>query len=206
MPKEVTRVEPAALLARLLDQPRDDRTGDRILAAAGEVLLASGLEAFELDDVARRAGVGRSTVYRRFGDRNGLIVAALAAETTRFFTALADVVAPAEDVVDEVVAAFCAGLRVARARGLDRLLRTDTLLLRLLTVDGHPVVRAARDHLAALAVHRHPGLDHADATRVAELLVRLAISFVLVPETAFDADGDISEEAVRRHLAPLVAL
>lgn len=206
MPKEATRVDPLALVTLLLERPADDQTGDRILAAAGELLVRDGLGSLEVDEVAQRSGVGRSTIYRRFGDRNGLIVAALATEGVRFFRVLAEAVAPVEDLTEEVVAAFCAGLRVARARGLDRLLRTDSLLLRLLTVDGQAVVTAASEYLTALAVQRDPDIDIVDARRVTELLVRLAISFILVPETALDVDGDISEDAIRRHVAPLVEL
>lgn len=206
MPKEITRVDPQALI-ELLTSPHagGDETVERILPVAGTILVRSGLEAFELDEVARRSGVGRSTIYRRFGDRNGLIVAALAFEAQRLLSALAASVAPVEDLTEEVVAAFCAGLRVARAQGLHDLLRTDDVLLRLLTIDGHVVIAAARDHLAMLAVRRDPQIATADASRVAELLVRLALSFVLVPETTLDVDGDISEAAIRRHVAPLLA-
>ncbi len=207
MPKELTRVDPAALIALLSgDTAGVDETSDRILVAAGEILVRSGLESFELDEVARRARVGRSTIYRRFGDRNGLLVAALAAEGKRLLTILADAVAPVDDLTEEVVAAFCAGLRVARAQGLHDLVRADDLLLRLLTIDGGPVVVAARDHLAALAVARDPRIVPRDAARVAELLVRLAISFVLVPESALDDGGDVDEVIVRRHVAPLLVV
>jgi AcrR family transcriptional regulator len=47
------------------------RNRRRILAAAGEVFTEHGLEA-TLDDVARRAGVGVGTVYRRFPDKAAL--------------------------------------------------------------------------------------------------------------------------------------
>ena len=62
------------------DQParplrRDaERNRQRILRAAGEVFTARGLQA-TLDDVARQAGVGVGTVYRRFPDKDSLIEA-----------------------------------------------------------------------------------------------------------------------------------
>ena len=48
-----------------------ERNRRRILAAAAEVLSERGLDA-TLDDVARAAGVGVGTVYRRFPDKESL--------------------------------------------------------------------------------------------------------------------------------------
>lgn len=48
------------------------RNRERILAAAGEVFAARGLEV-TLDDIAHHAGVGVGTVYRRFSDKEQLI-------------------------------------------------------------------------------------------------------------------------------------
>ena len=52
------------------DEPTDP-TG-RILLAAREVFAADGLDA-GLETIARRAGVGVGSIYRRFGNKNDLI-------------------------------------------------------------------------------------------------------------------------------------
>jgi AcrR family transcriptional regulator len=49
-----------------------ERNRQRILAAAAEVFTERGLDV-PLDDVARAAGVGVGTVYRRFPDKESLI-------------------------------------------------------------------------------------------------------------------------------------
>jgi AcrR family transcriptional regulator len=49
-----------------------ERNRKRILRAAAEVFSERGLDA-TLDDVARRAGVGVGTVYRRFPDKETLV-------------------------------------------------------------------------------------------------------------------------------------
>ncbi|MFI6516959.1 TetR/AcrR family transcriptional regulator [Spirillospora sp. NPDC050679] len=49
----------------------------RILAAAAELLAARGPEGLSMDEVARAAGVGVGTVYRRFGDRAALVYAVI---------------------------------------------------------------------------------------------------------------------------------
>ena len=60
---------------------------ERVLTAAAEVFHEQGVAA-GLDDVARRAGVGVATVYRRFPSREALLEALLA-DLLEEYTALA---------------------------------------------------------------------------------------------------------------------
>ncbi len=46
----------------------------RILEAAAELLRRASVEAVQIEDVVRRAGVGRATFYRYFGSKDELIV------------------------------------------------------------------------------------------------------------------------------------
>jgi AcrR family transcriptional regulator len=48
-----------------------------VLAAAEELFAARGVGAVTMDDVAAAAGVGKGTLYRRFGDKSGLAMALL---------------------------------------------------------------------------------------------------------------------------------
>lgn len=54
------------------------RNRERLLAAAEEVFLERGAEA-SMEDVAKRAGVGIGTLYRRFPTRESLLAAAYSA-------------------------------------------------------------------------------------------------------------------------------
>ena len=65
-------------MTRNSDSVRSDMLDnrDRILAAANDVLADRG-ERAEVREVAARAGVGVGTLYRHFGDRGGLLIAAL---------------------------------------------------------------------------------------------------------------------------------
>ncbi len=65
-----------------------ERNRQRILAAAREVFTERGLDA-SLDEIARRAGVGVGTVYRRFADKEQL-VDALFAERVEEIAAIAE--------------------------------------------------------------------------------------------------------------------
>ena len=50
-----------------------DAGRDRIIAAALELLKGGGVAAVSLDDVAKRAGITRMTVYNQFGSKAGLL-------------------------------------------------------------------------------------------------------------------------------------
>jgi AcrR family transcriptional regulator len=49
----------------------------RVLTAAEELFAERGVDAVTMDDVAAAAGVGKGTLYRRFGDKGGLAMALL---------------------------------------------------------------------------------------------------------------------------------
>ncbi len=66
----------------VLGQPRRERADAarnrrRVLEAASALMAQHGPEAVAMDDVADLAGVGKGTLYRRFGDRQGLLLALL---------------------------------------------------------------------------------------------------------------------------------
>ncbi|WP_221356801.1 TetR/AcrR family transcriptional regulator [Streptomyces beigongshangae] len=52
---------------------RTARVRAAVLRAAGDVLAEQGFALLDLADVARRAGVGKTTVYRRWGSVTGLV-------------------------------------------------------------------------------------------------------------------------------------
>lgn len=59
--------------------PRADakRNQGRVLTAARELLTRGGVGGLSMAEVAEAAGVGVGTVYRRFGDRAGLLLAVM---------------------------------------------------------------------------------------------------------------------------------
>ncbi len=52
---------------------RTARVRTAVLRAAGDVLAEQGVDRLDLSDVARRAGVGKTTVYRRWGSVTALV-------------------------------------------------------------------------------------------------------------------------------------
>ncbi|MCW2622002.1 MAG: TetR family transcriptional regulator [Frankiales bacterium] len=115
-----------------------ERNRQRILEVAQEVFAEQGLDA-GFDEIARRAGLGVGTVYRRFPDRDGLVEAL-------FEQRLTDIVALARAgcAEPEPWAAFCHFVERTLAMQV-----ADRGLKELLACDDHdsPLMVRARDRL-----------------------------------------------------------
>lgn len=64
------------------------RNRAKALAAAERLFAARGVAAVSMDDVAASAGVGKGTLYRRFGDKSGLAAALLDERESRLQAAI----------------------------------------------------------------------------------------------------------------------
>lgn len=53
------------------------RNRERLLAAARDLIEEGGADCLTMDLLAKRAGVGKGTIFRRFGSRSGLMLALL---------------------------------------------------------------------------------------------------------------------------------
>jgi AcrR family transcriptional regulator len=70
---------PLELLVGRPVQERADaaRNREKVLAAAARLFAEKGVEGVSMDAIAAEAGVGKGTLFRRFGDKSGLAVALL---------------------------------------------------------------------------------------------------------------------------------
>lgn len=212
-PSTTTETE-APLLDRILSDgaPPEDETGERILAGAVRQVEDFGVRRFTVDDLARRVGLSRVTIYRRFPGRQRLIEAALLYEMRRFLAALDAAVAPYGTLEERLVEGFVAALVILREhRLLNRILRTEPeLILPLLTVDGAAVLAAGREFIAGF-MRREPaagGPEFGDEQIevLSELLARTVLSFLLTPASAIETETpDQLRRFARRYLAPVLA-
>jgi AcrR family transcriptional regulator len=69
----------ATTAPRSLGRPRDKRADRAILAAALELMAEHGVRDLRMDDVADRAGVGKTTIYRRYRSKDELVTATVEA-------------------------------------------------------------------------------------------------------------------------------
>jgi AcrR family transcriptional regulator len=71
-------------------QERGDAARNRVLLldAARKLIAERGAEAVSMDDIAAAAGVGKGTLFRRFGSRAGLMMVLLDQDDRRFQQAM----------------------------------------------------------------------------------------------------------------------
>jgi AcrR family transcriptional regulator len=202
----------AALLSEILDGTEADDIGVRILDAALTEYLAHGFRRTSVDDVARRAGIGRATIYRRFTTRDDLIQAVLVRECRRFFADIAEATRDLPTLADRLVEGFVVGLRSARKQPLlQRMLDHEPeASVPFLTTQGAPAIAVMREFLLRQYLESpeaRAGKLDTNAEEIAEILVRLCISLILTPDSCLPLKTDEEARATgRRYLAPLVTI
>jgi AcrR family transcriptional regulator len=186
-----------------------DPVAEQILDAALEQFQLAGMRRSSVEDVARRAGVSRVTVYRRFPRKDALIAAMAARETRRVVAAIDARTSAVEGVSDRIAESFVLLLRVAREHPLmKQLLAVEPEeVLRLLTIDGEPVIAIGTAYVAA-QIRRAQLEGEAppyDPQPVAEIVARLAHSLILTPGGAVPVgDDQAAREFARTNIAPLI--
>ena len=182
-------------IAELLDVTPvvgEDVLFDRVAAAALEEFAEHGIRRTSMEDIARRAGVSRMTVFRRFASKQRLVEIVIAREVHRGMQELDLLWEGAETLEDRLVAGFEFAGRYVRGHPLfDRLLRSEPeVLLPPLTLDGGPVLELYR----SLIAHRLKAEVNAgraastDIDGVAEVIARLAISLLLTRDGTITLD------------------
>jgi AcrR family transcriptional regulator len=179
----------------------------RLLDAAFEEFSAYGLRRTSMENVAERAGLARSTLYRRFSNKRDLARAVAMRRSRAVLVDLVQVVEGLPTVEDRLVEAFVLGITRAR---------TDGLLLRLLEAEPETVLPYFTTHwdialgvgrgFLAEQLRRSPGPPiKGDPDAAAELIFRLATSIMLAPRghIPLDSEDDLRTFA-RAYLVPLL--
>ncbi|MFB9466774.1 TetR/AcrR family transcriptional regulator [Streptomyces cinereospinus] len=134
------------------------RNRARLLEAAGRLVAEHGAAALTMEAVAAAASVGKGTVFRRFGDRVGLLTALLDHSERKFQAAFLGgppPLGPGAPPVERLHAFGCASLR----RSVDQL---DLQLAAELGPDRRytaPSLRLLHGHLVLLLRQVVPGAD-----------------------------------------------
>jgi AcrR family transcriptional regulator len=169
-------------------QPPDPLTlRDRLLAATYRCVARFGLGKTTLEDVVKESGISRATIYRQFpGGRDELLLETVGWELANYFTALADHVRGAPDLVQllEQGLVYAQG-SVAEHVVLRKILDTEPeRLLPLLTVESAKTLPFIADFLHPyLAREATAGRlrDGVDLDRSAEYLARCILSLINAP-------------------------
>ena len=187
--------------------PASDPSTEAILDAAVVEFERHGFRRVALDDVARRAGVSRTTIYRRFANKDELVTAVIERENIALFSDIAAELKQAGPQSNYYVEAFTLSiLRFRRHRVLNRMMSDEPAL----------VLELARRHYGAaigrmadaLRVIFPDGLadrigEHA-VSELADTILRYAAMALLLPGAQpLDSADDIRAFAAQHFLPSL---
>ncbi|UVS79782.1 TetR/AcrR family transcriptional regulator [Actinokineospora sp. UTMC 2448] len=173
-------------LAPLLAPPADP-ADVRILEAAVAQFALIGIRRTSADDIARRSGVNRTTLYRRMGTKEEIVRAAMAHEVRKVLAEIEARLAGIDDPLERQLHGF--GVTVTTLRGnplLRQLLavdRDETLVW--LTLDAGAAIEIATAYVVGMVTELRTALglpDTPPAEVVAATIVRLVHSLVLTPD------------------------
>ena len=179
--------------------------GTAILDAALVELERHGFRKLALDDVARRAGVSRTTIYRRFANRDELVGAVIERENVALFADIAAELKSTKPQANYYVEAFTLSImRFRRHRVLNQMIVDDPALTQELL---HRHYGAAVERMAAaLRVIFPEGFaERIGAPAVndlADTILRYAAMVLLLPSVQPLQTADEVRAFATRHFLP----
>ncbi|MCV7217484.1 TetR/AcrR family transcriptional regulator [Mycobacterium crocinum] len=182
-----------------------DQSTEAILDAALVEFDQHGIRRVALDDVARRAGVSRTTIYRRFANKDDLVSAVMDRENLRLFADIADELKTARPQSNYYVEAFTqAILRTRRHRVLNRMVLDEPALT--LELARRHYAAAVQRIEAALQVIFPPGFSerigpHA-VHELADNIWRYALMAMLLPSPVPLETADDIRSFATNHFLP----
>jgi TetR/AcrR family transcriptional repressor of uid operon len=200
----------AELLARAAEQPdrsAADGNRERILDAALAEAAHVGFARLTVEDVVRRCGLGRMTVYRRFPRRDDLVRELVLRETQRFLAAVAEGIDRAKDRRDGVAEAFIASVTFAREHPILRGLAHGEpgAITETLTPHNASVLSMGAAFIAREIHGDRPGSPSRSVRWVADVLARLFLTYLAIPPTDPDpADDEELRRFAEEVLTPMV--
>jgi AcrR family transcriptional regulator len=159
-------------------------TRDLLLDAAADAVLAGGWARARMADVARAAGVSRQTLYYEFGSKDRLAEALSLREAERYAAGAEQARQGHEQSPGEAVRASVEHtLREAAGNPLLKAVLTDDAggLLPYLTTRAEALHAASAQRIAAHLLERWPNLPADDVRGVADVVIRLVVSHLVLP-------------------------
>lgn len=182
----MTEVEPLRVAFRR-------QVREQALDVAHRLTLERGWDQVRVGEVAQAAGVSRPTIYKEFGNKQGIGEALVLRETERFLTGIAERLAEHEgDAGTGIATAVEFTLREAADNPLLHAVLTSTRggaesLLPLLTTRSAPVLEAASTVLVAWFGEQFPDVAPDVLAEGVDALVRLTVSHLVLPAAPPDA-------------------
>jgi AcrR family transcriptional regulator len=187
--------------------PEADPTTEAILDAAVIEFERHGFRRVALDDVARRAGVSRTTIYRRFANRDELVAAVIERENIALFADIAAEVKQAGPQSNYYVEAFTLSiLKFRRHRVLYRMLTDEPALLLDLARTHYDaaIVRMAEALRVIFPAGFAERIGEQAVNELADTILRYAAMVLLLPSAQpLDTADDIRAFATAHFLPSL---
>ncbi|MFE4459677.1 TetR/AcrR family transcriptional regulator [Nocardia tengchongensis] len=201
---------PLSLQALITGVEPDDAVDTRIKEAALEQFLEVGIRRTSADDIAKRAGVNRATLYRRMGGREEITRAAFTHEVRRTLAEIEHGIGDIADPLERHTRGFVITVTTLRDHPLlRRLFAVDRdEVLGWLTLEAGDILRIATAFVTAQVIAGRAELGLAGGEQAefyATTIVRLIHSLVLTPDAPplLDSEERLRDYAVR-YLQPLL--
>lgn len=177
-----------------------------ILDTARSVFETYGVRRANIDDVAARAGVSRSTIYRRFPTKEKLFAQVVRREAGLFFSTLDQATAGC-DPQQAVVEAFALGVRLIQDSPLySRIADSEPELFGMFSHSQAFPIRQFADGIAHTLRRCGADLPQPDLDNVADILLRVALGIIVFPTDRLDtSDPAAVREYAARYLVPIIS-
>lgn len=183
-------------------EPAGPSTEQRILDAALAAFTEHGVRATTMATVARDAGVSREWLYKLFANRDALVLAVTRREVASFIDGLAVRAFGSSDFTAAVTDVFVYAVEYLRDHALlQRVVWSETDVLSPRLLDGAPSLVALAVDAGAAYLANLGDMEPARAAMLAETLVRLVGSSIVVPRGALDLHDP---ETLRRYAEAMI--
>jgi AcrR family transcriptional regulator len=185
--------------------PGADATTEAILDAAVVEFEQHGFRRVALDDVARRARVSRTTIYRRFSNKDELVAAVIERENVALFADIAKELKQAGPQSNYYVEAFTlAILKFRRHRVLDRMIRDEPglVLERAEQHYGAAILRMAEALRVIFPSGFADRIGEQAVNELADTILRYAAMVLLLPSAQPLETADDIRAFATRHFLP----
>src|SRR5437879_3068886 len=182
-----------------------DPTLEAILDAAVVEFERHGFRRVALDDVARRARVSRTTIYRRFANKDELVAAVIERENVRLFADIAAELKQAGPQSNYYVEAFTLSiLKFRRHRVLDRMMTDEPGLVLEMAAQyyGAAIERMAEALRVIFPTGFAERIGEQAVIELADTILRYAAMALLFPRAQPLETADDIRAFATRHFLP----
>src|SRR6516225_7983825 len=179
-----------------------DRT---ILDTARTVFETYGVRRANIEDVAARAGVSRSTIYRRFPTKDNLFEKVVRREAELFFTTL-NQATTGRNPQEAVIEAFALGVRLVQDSPLySRIVESEPELFGLFSRSHVFPIGQFADGIAHTLRRCGSDIPEPDLANIADVLLRVALGVIVFPTDRLDtSDSAAVRDYAARYLVPII--